>query len=60
MVVIASWTVDSRKIELMHEHARSRVRGKWEYRVDGEVKMYGYGTPQEAREAMHSRRKLSY
>lgn len=59
MVTIAAWNIDSKKLELIHEHARRRVRGRWEYRVNGEVIMYGYGTPEEAREAVYTRRKLS-
>lgn len=57
MQVIASWDVDTKKIELVHE-APQGERGHWEYRVDGEVRMYGYGRPHEARNAVYTRRKL--
>lgn len=58
MQVIATWTVDSKKIELLHETPSADARGRWEYRVDGEVRMYGYGRPREARTAVFTRRKL--
>lgn len=58
MVVIACWNVDKNRVEIVHEHARSRIPGRWEYRVNGEVKMYGWGTPREARDAVYTRRKL--
>jgi hypothetical protein len=59
MVVIAEWDVDSKKIVLLHECPDEGARGNWEYRVDGEVRMYGYGRPREARSAVYTRRKLS-
>ena len=58
MVIIAKWNVDQKSLELAHEHARRRMKGRWEYRVNGEVVMYGYGSPEEAREAVYTRRKL--
>ncbi len=60
MKVIARWEDETREIELLHENGRHRERGRWEYRVDGEVKMYGKGTPSRAREAVSTRRKLQY
>lgn len=58
MQVIASWNVDSRKIELLHENPEPNEAGHWEYRVNGQVRMYGYGRPREARSAVYTRRKL--
>jgi len=58
MQVIASWNIDAKKIELLHEDPRTNTRGHWEYRVDGEIRMYGYGRPREARTAVYTRRKL--
>lgn len=60
MRVVESWTVGSQEIEILHEHGRADDEGRWEYRVDGDVKMYGEGTPKEAREAISTRRKLRY
>ncbi len=60
MRVVESWTVESKDIEILHECGRAGEAGRWEYRVDGDVKMYGRGTPQEAREAISTRRKLRY
>lgn len=57
--IIASWDVDRKKIELLHEDPEQGEPGHWEFRVDGEVRMYGYGRPREAREAVYSRRKLT-
>lgn len=58
MQIIKKWDVDKQKIELLHENPAQGERGRWEYRVDGEVKMYGYGRPREARTAVFTRRKL--
>jgi len=58
MKTVAQWTIDQQVVELLHEHARSRVRGKWEFRVDGVVKLYGVGTVRQAWEAVYLRRKL--
>jgi hypothetical protein len=58
MQVIASWNVDSKKIELLHENPGTKERGHWEYRVDGKVRMYGFGRAKEARTAVYTRRKL--
>ena len=59
MQIIAKWDIDTKKIELLHEAPEDGERGHWEYRVDGEVRMYGYGRPREARDAVYSRRKLT-
>lgn len=59
MQILVSWTVDTKKIELLHENPTENDPGKWEYRVDGEVRMYGYGRPREARRAVYTRRKLT-
>lgn len=59
MQLLAQWDVDSKKIELLHEDPRGDERGHWEFRVDGEVRMYGYGRPREARTAVYTRRKLT-
>ncbi len=58
MLIVARWTIEKDIIELAHEHARARMRGKWEFRVNGEVKMYGEGTVRQAWEAVYLRRKL--
>lgn len=60
MKTIAQWNVDSTEIEILHESGRKEERGRWEFRVDGEIKMYGEGTPDSAREAVSTRRKLRY
>lgn len=60
MKVIANWTVDQEEIEILHENGHSEEEGRWEYRVNGEVRMYGRGTPHSAREAVSTRRKLRY
>lgn len=60
MKVIATWEDDAKQRELLHESGRHEESGRWEYRVDGEVKMYGEGTPSRAREAVSTRRKLRY
>ena len=60
MKVIDAWQDDKKRIELLHESGKHEERGHWEYRVDGEVRMYGEGTPRGAREAVHTRRKLQY
>ena len=59
MQIIARWELDSKTIELLHEDPAGGERGNWEYRVDGEVRMYGYGRPREAKSAVYTRRKLS-
>ncbi len=58
MKVIASWNVDSKQIELVHENPEGQQKAHWEYRVDGEVRMHGFGRPREARAAVFTRRKL--
>lgn len=60
MKVIETWQTDSKSIELLHEKGRTKTRGRWEFRVDGEVKMYGEGTPRNARKAVFTRQKLPY
>ena len=60
MKVIANWQDESKNKELLHESGRRQDRARWEYRVDGEVRMYGEGTPSNAREAISTRRKLLY
>jgi hypothetical protein len=60
MEIIANWTVDKEQIEILHENGRSDEEGRWEYRVDGEIRMYGHGTPDSARQAVSTRRKLRY
>ncbi|MFB6264171.1 MAG: hypothetical protein ABEL76_11180 [Bradymonadaceae bacterium] len=60
MKVVNSWEVDSKEIELLHESGQPSDEGRWEYRVNGELKMYGRDTPRGAREAVSTRRKLRY
>lgn len=60
MKVIANWEDDTKKKKLLHESGKREERGRWEYRVDGEVRMYGEGTPKKARQAVSTRRKLQY
>lgn len=60
MKVIASWKDKKKQIELLHESGKREDRAHWEYRVDGEIRMYGEGTPKGAREAVFTRRKLRY
>ncbi|QED26938.1 hypothetical protein FRD01_06715 [Microvenator marinus] len=58
MQVVSRWKIEEKVVELLHEHGRARMRGKWEFRVDGEVKLYGTGTIRQAWEAIYLRRKL--
>lgn len=58
MNVVARWNIDDQIVELLHEHARSRLRGRWEFKVDGLVKLSGVGTVRQAWEAVYLRRKL--
>lgn len=60
MEVVAHWNVDGEEIEIRHENPNTDEEGRWEYRVDGEVRMFGRGTPSSAREAVATRRKLRY
>ena len=59
MQVIAEWKVDTKKIQLLHEAPKTGERARWEFRVNGELWMYGYGRPREARSAVYTRRKLT-
>lgn len=59
MHVIAEWNVDTKTIQLLHEDPATGERARWEFRVDGELRMYGYGRPREARTAVYTRRKLT-
>jgi len=60
MKIIANWEDESNTKQLLHENGRREERGRWEYRVDGELRMYGEGTPSKARQAVSTRRKLMY
>ncbi|MFB6351580.1 MAG: hypothetical protein ABEN55_23825 [Bradymonadaceae bacterium] len=60
MKVIANWEDDAKTKELLHESGKRQDHARWEYRVDGEVRMYGEGTPSKARQAISTRRKLQY
>ena len=59
MQVIAEWKVEQKKIQLLHEAPADNARARWEFRVNGELRMYGYGRPKEARSAVYTRRKLT-
>lgn len=60
MKVIKSWTIGTKVIEIAHETGVANESARWEFRVDGEVKIYGTGTPRKAREAVFARRNLAY
>ena len=60
MKIIKSWKIDKVTIEILHESGQPLHKARWEFRIDGEVRMYGSGTPRSARDAVYSRRKLPY
>ena len=60
MKTIKEWNIGNLKIEILHETGEARDRRRWEFRVNGEVRMYGEGTPRHAQQAVFTRRKLPY
>ena len=59
MKVIKSWQIGETILEIAHETGNPGDRARWEFRINGEIRIYGTGTPRNAREAIFTRRNLA-